>query len=135
MFALVQVHNRAVQCRQFLDAYDSRYAVWATPYAQAMHQRTDQIFYKLASGELPVGVANKLYIESNGQFQADLAQGHADAVRADEIQRQRLAEAMIQSGALTPKTQPLQVPTVQTPRMTTTNCTWLGNNLNCTSVH
>jgi hypothetical protein len=24
--ALVQVHNRAVQCRQFLDAYDSQYA-------------------------------------------------------------------------------------------------------------
>jgi hypothetical protein len=40
---------------------------------QAMHQRADQIFYKLASGELPVGVANKLYIESSGQFQAALA--------------------------------------------------------------
>jgi hypothetical protein len=133
--ALVQVHNRAVQCRQFLDAYDSQYAVWATPYDQAMHQRTDQIFYKLASGELPVGVANKLYIQSYGQFQADLARGHADAVSADEIQRQRLAEAMIQSGALAPKTQPLQVPTAQAPRMTTTNCTWLGNNLNCTSMH
>jgi hypothetical protein len=131
--ALVQVHNRAAQCRQFLEAYDSQYAVWATPYAQAMRQRTDQIFYKLGSGELPVGVANKLYIESNGQFQTDLAQGHADAVRADEIQRQRVAEAMIQSGALRAATQP-QVQMPPTPRMTTTNCTWLGNTLNCTSM-
>src|SRR5262249_6182123 len=132
--ALVQVHNRALLCRQFLDAYDSQYAVWATPYDQAMHQRTDQIFYKLASGELPVGVANKLYIQSYGQFQADLARGHADAVSADEIQRQRLAEAMIQSGALKTATQPqLQMPPA--PRVTTTNCTWLGNNLNCTSMH
>jgi hypothetical protein len=132
--ALVQVHNRAVQCRQLLDAHDGQYAAWATPYAQAMHQRTDQIFYKLASGELPVGVANKLYIESNGQFQVDLAKGHADAVRADEAERQRLAEAMIQSGALTTATKP-QLQTPQAPRMTTTNCTWLGNNLNCTSMH
>jgi hypothetical protein len=130
--ALVQVHSRALQCRQFLDGYDSQYAAWAMPYDQAMHQRTDQIFYKLASGDLPVGVANKLYIESNGQFQADLAQGHADAVRADEAERQRLAEAMIQSGALTTATKP-QLQTAQAPRMTTTNCSWLGNTLNCTS--
>jgi hypothetical protein len=98
--ALVQVHNRAVQCRQFLLAYENQYAAWSTPYVQAMYQRSDQLFYKLASGELPVGLANKLEIESNGQFQAELAQGHADAVRADEAQRQRLAEAMLQGNAL-----------------------------------
>jgi len=68
-----------------------------------------------------------------GQFQADLAQGHADAVRADEVQRQRLAEAMIRSGALTAATKP-QVQTPRAPRKTTTNSTWLGNNLNCTSM-
>lgn len=131
--ALVQVHSRAVQCRQFLDAYDGQYAVWATPYGQAQHQRTDQIFSKLASGELPVGVANKLYIESNGQFQSDLAQGHANAVAANEAAQQRAAEALIQSGAL--RQPQAQVPQVQAPRMTTTNCTWIGNNLSCTSFH
>jgi hypothetical protein len=136
--ALIQVHNRAAQCRQFLDAYDSQYAVWATPYAQAMHQRTDQIFYKLASGDLPVGLANKLYIESKGQFQAALSQGHADAVRADDTERQRVAEALIQANALRatqPQAPQVQMPSTQAPRMTTTNCTWLGNTLNCTSMH
>jgi hypothetical protein len=102
-----------------------------------MYQRTNQIFYKLASGELPVGLANKLYIESNGQFQADLAHGHTDAVRADEAERQRLAEAMIQANALRatqPQAPQVQMPSTQAPRMTTTNCTWLGNTLNCTSM-
>jgi uncharacterized protein with NRDE domain len=132
--ALVQVHNRGLQCRQFLDAYDSQYAAWATPYAQAMHQRSDQIFYKLASGELPVGLANRLYIESNGQFQVDLSRGHADAVRDEEAQRQRAAEAMLQANALAAAQPRSQVPQIQTPQMTTTNCTWLGNTLNCTSM-
>ena len=85
-----------------------------------------QFFYRLASGELPVGIANKLAIESNGKFQIDASRGHADAVRVEEAQRQRAAEAMMQAGA--------QIAASQ-PKMTTTNCTWLGNTLNCTSIH
>jgi hypothetical protein len=108
-----------------------------TPYWQALFQRNDQIIYKLASGELPVGAANKLAIESNGQFQSDVSRAHANAVAADEAARQRAAELLIQSGALRqPQVQPQpQVFTPQPPpRMTTTNCTWLGNTLNCTSM-
>jgi hypothetical protein len=122
--AFVQVHNRNVQCRQILLAYDNRYTAWETPYAQDFYQRNDQIFYKLASGELPVGVANKLYIESNGQFQADLSRGHAEAVRAEEAQQQQAAQALLQAS----------IAAQAQNRTTTTNCSWFGNTLNCTSM-
>jgi hypothetical protein len=74
-----------------------------------------------------VGVANKLVIESNGKFQADVSQGHAEAVRFEEIQRQQAAQAMLQASAVMAAAQPR-------PTMTTTNCNWLGNQLNCTSL-
>lgn len=127
--ALVQVHNRSVQCRQILIAYDNQYAAWETPYLQELFQRTDEIFYKLASGELPVGLANKLRIESTGKFQVDVSRGHADAVRVEEAQRQQAAQAMLQASA-----QALTAAAQSRPQMTTTNCTWLGNTLNCTSM-
>jgi hypothetical protein len=124
--ALIQVHNRLEPCRQIIISHDYQYAAGETPYWQEFFQRGDQIVYKLASGELPVGLANKLSIESRGQFQTDVSKGHADAVRVDEARQQRAAEMMLQAGA--------QMQAAQ-PRMTTTNCSWLGNNLNCTSMH
>jgi hypothetical protein len=72
-----------------------------------------------------VGLANKLAIESNGKFQVDVSRGHADAVRIEEAQRQRAAEALLQASS--------QIAASQ-PRMTTTNCMWMGNMLNCTSM-
>lgn len=124
--ALVQVHNKIVKCRQIIVSHDMRYAAWETQYWQEYFQRSDEIFARLATGELPVGVANRLAIESNGKFQLDASRGHADAVRVEEAQRQRMAEAMMQAGA--------QIAASQ-PRMTTTNCMWMGNTLNCTSMH
>ena len=124
--ALVAVHNKVRACRDIIVAHDNRFAAWETPYWQEYFQRGDALFYKLASGELPVGVANKLAIESQGKFQTDLSKGHADAVRLEDAQRQRAAEVMLQSGAQILASQPQ-------PRMTTTNCSWLGNTLNCTS--
>jgi hypothetical protein len=82
--ALVQVHNRVVQCRQIIITHDNRFAAWETPYWEEYFQRSDAIFYKLASGEIPVGLANKLSIESRGKFQIDVSKGHADAVRLEE---------------------------------------------------
>jgi hypothetical protein len=123
--ALVQVHNKAVQCRQIIISHDNQFAAWETPYWQDYFQRTDEIFYKLASGELPVGIANKLSIESKGTFQAAASRGNAQAVQAAEVQRQQAAEAMMRAGAQLAASQ---------PRMTTTNCTWMGNTLNCTSM-
>jgi hypothetical protein len=124
---LFAVHNQIQQCRQIIIQYDSKFAAWETPFWQELFQRGDQIFYKLASGELSVGLANKLSIESNGKFQVDISKGHANAVQAEEAQRQRASEVMLQAG-----TQMLAAQSQN--RVTTTNCTWLGNNLNCTSM-
>jgi hypothetical protein len=123
--ALVQSHNRVAPCRQIVITHDNQFAAWETPYWQDYFQRSDEIFYKLASGELPVGIANKLAIESQGRFQADVSRGHADAVRVEEIQRQQAAQAMLQASA--------QIAASQ-PRMSTTNCMWSGNMINCTSM-
>jgi hypothetical protein len=70
--ALEQVHNKAVQCRQVAADYDNLSAAWQTPIKQDSYQRTDQIIAKLASGEISVGAANRLFIESNGKLQGDL---------------------------------------------------------------
>jgi hypothetical protein len=125
--ALVQFHSKALPCRQFIVDHDTRYAAWELPYWEQLFQRSDSIYLKLASGELPVGVANKLTIESTGKFQVDVSQGHAEAVRIEDAQRQRAAEAMLQAGALMAASQPR-------PTTTTTNCNWFGNSLNCTSL-
>jgi hypothetical protein len=124
---LALYHGKAVPCRQIIVAHDTRYAAWELPYWEQYFQRSDSIYPKLASGELPVGVANKLAIESNGKFQADVSQGHAEAVRIEEIQRQQAAQAMLQASAQMMAARPR-------PTMTTTDCNWFGNQLNCTSM-
>jgi hypothetical protein len=126
--ALVQVHNKLRPCRQIIIAHDNKFAAWETPYWQDLFQRSDAIFSKTASGEISVGLANKLTIESVGKFQADVSRAHADAVRIEEAQRQRAAEAMIQSGTQ------LLIASQPRSQITTTNCSWMGNTLNCTSV-
>ena len=126
--ALVLLHNKLQPCRQIVLTHDNTFAAWETPYWQDYFQRSDEIFYKLASGELSVGLANRLAIESNGQFQAALSRGHAQAVAVEEERRQRASEAMLQAGA--------QILAAQSQsHMTTTNCSWMGNMLNCTSIH
>jgi hypothetical protein len=125
--ALVQLHSKGQRCRAMIIAHDNRYAAWETPYWQEFFQRSDAIFYKLASGEISVGLANKLGIESTGKFQVDVSRAHADAVRVEEVQRQQAAQAMLQASAQILANQPR-------PQMTTTNCSWLGNTLNCTSL-
>jgi hypothetical protein len=123
--ALVKLHPQAVQCRQIIIAHDNTFAAWEAPHWQAYFARTDQIFTRLASGEMPVGVANKLAIESNGQFQTETSRGQADEVRFQQVQNQRAAEAMMQANAAIAANQ---------PRMTTTNCMWSGNMINCTGM-
>jgi hypothetical protein len=123
--ALVAYHSQTLPCRQIVLEHDNKYAAWETPYWQELFQRTDAIFYKLASGEISVGLANKLAIESNGKFQVDVSRGHADAVRVEEAQRQQAAQAMLQALSTAAQSQ---------PHMTTTNCMWFGNTLNCTSM-
>jgi hypothetical protein len=125
--ALVKVHSQLKQCQQIILVHDNTFAAWEVPYWQEAFQRGDEIFYKLASGELSVGIANKLAIESNGKFQTDVSRGHAQAVAIDQERAQRASEAMMQASA--------QILAAQSQnRVTTTNCSWMGNTLNCTSM-
>lgn len=123
--ALVQVHNDIISCRQIIISDDSRSAVWELPYWLDYFKRSDAIFNKLASGELPVGLANKLTIESNGKFQADVLRRHADAVPVDEVQQQQAAEALMQANAQITALEPQS-------RLTAINCRWVANALSCT---
>jgi hypothetical protein len=124
--ALVQVHNRLQRCKQIIIAHVNQYEAWATPYWQELFQRNNAIFYKLVSGEISVGLANKLAIESTGKFQVDISIGHANAVSVEEARRQQAAQALLQASTQILASQPR-------PQTTTTNCSWLVNTLNCTS--
>jgi hypothetical protein len=53
----------------------------------------------LASGELPINLANKLTIESNGKFQADVSRSYPEAIPVDEARQQQAAEALLQASA------------------------------------
>ena len=119
--ALVQVHGRAVQCRQIIMARIDQSAAWQLPYLQEYVQRLDQVFDKLSTGELPVGLANKLSIESDRKLQLDLASGHIDVtghvegIRTDQAQRERNADAVLEQSNQIAASQPA-------PRMPTTYC-------------
>jgi hypothetical protein len=123
--ALVQVHNNIISCRQTIISDDSRSAAWELPYWLDYFKRSDAIFNKLASGELPVGLANKLTIQSNGKFQADVSRRRADAVPVDEVQQQQAAEALMQASAQITAPEPQS-------RLTAINCRWVANALSCT---
>jgi hypothetical protein len=125
--ALVTLHRAILRCREIVIEHDNRYAAWETPYWQELFERSDAIFYKLASGEITVGLANKLTIDSAGRFQTDVSKGHADAVREDDARRQAAAQTMLQASAQILASQPRT-------QLTTTNCSWVGNNLNCSSI-
>jgi hypothetical protein len=122
--ALVAYHNRTLHCREIIVAHDTRWAPAELPIWEQYFQRSDAIYLKLASGEIAVGTANRLAIESNGKFQVDHAQGRAEAVRAEDAQRQAAAEAMMRAGATLSKQ----------PTMTTTDCNWMGSTLSCSSM-
>ncbi len=127
--ALTQVHDRTLQCRQIV-AGDKRYAAWDTPPWREYFQRGDAIYSKLASGEITPGMANRLTIESRGKFQTEALRGNPEAVRPEAVQQQKTAEAMLQATPHIAAAQPRQA----RQRVTTTNCAWFDNELNCTAV-
>ena len=122
--ALVQEHTKMQECRKVILEHDNKYVAWKVPYEQEFYQRADVLFYKLASGEIPVGLANRLIIENRGKYQVDLARAHAEAVSIEEARRQRTSEALIQAGTQ-------MMATSSQSHVSTTNCSWVGNNLNC----
>ncbi len=123
--ALVQVHNDITSCRLMITSGDSRSEAWQLPYWLDYFNRTDAIFNKLASGELPIGLANRLTIESNGKFQADLSRTHPNTVPVDEAQQQLAADALVQENAQLAASE-------SDSRLTATNCRWVANALSCT---
>jgi hypothetical protein len=123
--ALVQLHGRALQCRQIIVSHGDQDVAWRSPYFQEYIQRSDEIFYKLAAGTLPVGQANKLSIASDRTLQTDLPSGHL-GIRPDEAKREQAIDAMLE--------QSNQIAALPQPRMTATNCAWSGNSVNCTSL-
>jgi hypothetical protein len=122
--ALAQVHNDISSCRQTIISDNSRSDAWKLPYWLDYFKRSDAIFNKLASGELPIGLANKLTIESNGKFQADLSRRHVEAVSVDEAQQQQVAEALLQASAQITAPEPHS-------RLSATDCRWVANTLSC----
>jgi hypothetical protein len=120
--ALTQVHNNIISCRQTIISDNSRSEAWKFPYWLDYFKRSDAIFNKLVSGELPIGLANKLTIESNGKFQADLSRRHPDAVPVDEAQQQQAAEALLQAGAQITAPDSLS-------RLSAIDCRWVANTL------
>jgi hypothetical protein len=126
--ALVVCHNRNEKCRQIIVNHDVRFAAWELPYWERLFQRGDAIVTKLAAGEIPVGVANQLLIQVNDEFKVAVSQGNAQAAAIAAERQQRASEAMMQAGSQ-------MIAASQQHSMTTTNCSWLGNTLNCTSVH
>jgi hypothetical protein len=124
--ALVRGHSKVLQCRQIITSHDRVFAAWELPHWQAYFARQDALFTKLASGELPVGVANKLSIESLNQFQVEQSQGQANETRFQQVQAEHAAEAAMAANATIAANQ---------PRMTTTSCMWSGNMITCTGMH
>ena len=59
-----------------------------------IYSASDEIFYKLTSGALPVGLANKLSIEIDRKLQVDLSSAYYDNVgRVDGIRIARPSES------------------------------------------
>jgi hypothetical protein len=79
--ALVKIHPLKLQCRQIIIQHDNSFAAWELPYWQQYFARSDQIFTKLASGELPVGPANQLAIQAYDDFKTETSKGQANEVR------------------------------------------------------
>jgi len=145
--ALVQFHNDLQQCRQMMAAATSQSNTRQTVYREEFFTRGDAIYYKLVNDQIPVGLANKLTIQSNAKLQSEIMRDDPRALRPEEIQQQRNAESMLAAAEQMAMAQPPPPPPAKrkgkqkppTPeeleqqRLATTTCTWLGNTLDCTT--
>jgi hypothetical protein len=131
--ALVAVHKALERCRQIIVTH-------ANPQELAVFeeyfQRSDAIFYKLASGEIAVGEANRLRIESEAKRRADGARAvSAESLQAAQTQGpQAASQAQAQAAASKALLHAGAQLLTAGPHVTTTNCSWLGNMISCTGV-
>lgn len=97
----------------------ARLPAYANWYARRL-----AIDMKLLSGEIPVGTANRLYIEATRHFEVENAAASADEAARAAAAAQLAASQVLMTQALS--RQPVN-------RITTTQCSWIGNLLNCTT--
>jgi hypothetical protein len=150
--ALAQYRSTMRQCRQMMVAGAADLPATNMPdlpYREASLERTDAIYDKLASGEISVATANRLAIESDGIYQADLSKIDPHFVGPADRQRQRNAQEMATEASAQMAAAQRQAEEARAkqrkskqgkskppaPGMATANCAWSGNALNCVTVH
>ena len=141
---LTQFQNKLVRCRQIVTAGGGESPTWEAVFRDQYNERSDAIYYRLINNDLPVGLANRLTIESVGKFQADMLRDHPRAVPRQEIVRQQAAEEMLKEAgpfvAVQPPPPPpskgklRQAKQTAPPPPAAPTCNWVGNALDCTIV-
>jgi len=140
---LTQFQNKFLRCRQIVTASSGESETWQAVLKDQYNQRSDAIYYRLINNDLPVGLANRLTIESAGKLQADMLRDHPGSVSRQQIARQQTAEEMLKEAGPFVAAQPPPPPppkgktrqAKQTPPPPAApTCNWVGNALDCTIV-
>ena len=141
---LTQFQNKLVRCRQIVTSSGGESATWEAVLKDQYNERSDAIYYRLINNDLPVGLANRLTIESSGKLQADMLRDHPGSVPRRDIALQQAAEDMArQAGPFVvaqppppppPKGKLRQAKQAPPPPPAAPSCKWVGNSLDCTTV-
>lgn len=125
--ALAQVHAKAAQCRQIFIAHATQYGSAQLPMIGRYVERSDQIYDKLVNDGLPVGIANRLSIQNDREFQNDIAGAGGSGIRMDVVARQQQTDEMLSQSA--------QIEASQAPsKVSPPSCAWNENTLVCTNL-
>lgn len=139
---LTQFQNKLQRCRQIVTSGSGESPTWEAVLKDQYNQRSDAIYYRLINNDLPVGLANRLTIESAGKLQADMLRDHPNSIPRQQIAHQQAAEDMLkeagpfvaaQPPAPPPKGKQRQAKQTPPPPAAPT-CNWVGNSLDCTTV-
>ena len=141
---LTQFQNKLVHCRQIMTVGGGESATWEAVLKDQYNQRSDAIYYRLINNDLPVGLANRLTIESAGKLQADIVRDHPNSVPRRDIALQQAAEDMLREAGPFVAAQPPEPPPPKgklrqakqapPPPPAAPNCKWVGNSLDCTTI-
>jgi len=141
---LTQFQNKFMHCRQIVTSGGGESATWEAVLKEQYNERSDAIYYRLINNDLPVGLANRLTIESAGKLQAEILRDHPGSVPRRDIALQQAAEDMLrEAGPFVaaqppapppPKGKTRQAKQVPPPPPAAPNCKWVGNSLDCTTI-
>jgi hypothetical protein len=150
--ALSRVRYSMRECKQKLviRSMDQPASMPDMQARDASIQRTDAILEKVATGEISIGMANRLFVQSNGIFLAEVTKANPKLVSRQQRHLQEQAEVMLaenekvmaeeqarrraeeEAEAKLRKNKGKTRQAEQTPA--DTNCAWSGNTLNCIAV-